>query len=161
MELNARRIAALAEGVSAEQARWKPGPESWSILEVLGHLYDEEHLDFRVRLDLLLHQPGTDWPPIDPPGWVIAHAYNQQDAAETLRGFLSEREASLAWLRGLIDPDLQRGETAPWGGLMRAGDMLASWAAHDLLHLRQLVELQRAYVGALSEPYRTEYAGEW
>jgi hypothetical protein len=44
---------------------------------------------------------------------------------------------------------------------MSAGDLLASWVAHDVLHMRQLVELQRAYVVHLAEPYNTEYAGPW
>ena len=39
---NAKRIRALAEGVSSDQARWKPDPDSWSILEVVNHLLDIE-----------------------------------------------------------------------------------------------------------------------
>ena len=42
LAIQAGRIRALAEGVSDEQARWKPDAESWSILEVVNHLYDEE-----------------------------------------------------------------------------------------------------------------------
>ena len=40
MAENTRRIRALAQNVSEEQARWKPNPESWSILEVVNHLLD-------------------------------------------------------------------------------------------------------------------------
>jgi hypothetical protein len=50
--------------------------------------------------------------------------------------------------------------TAPFG-VMSAGDLLASWVAHDVLHMRQLVELHRAYIVHLAEPYNTEYAGPW
>ena len=59
MALNAGRIGALVEGVSEEQARWKPAPEVWSILEVMHHLWDEEREDFRVRLNLILHARGA------------------------------------------------------------------------------------------------------
>ena len=55
---NVRVFEGLAGGVGAEQARWKPAPERWSILEVLNHLYDEEREDFRQRLDFTLHRPG-------------------------------------------------------------------------------------------------------
>ena len=48
MQRNAQRIAALVAGVPDEQARWKPDAESWSILEVVNHLLDEEREDFRV-----------------------------------------------------------------------------------------------------------------
>ena len=63
---NAEVIANLTKSVPLEQARWRPSPADWSILEVINHLYDEEREDFRQRLDLLLFQPEADWPPIDP-----------------------------------------------------------------------------------------------
>ena len=83
---NAAAVQQLVEGVSAEQARWKPDEASWSILEVLCHLYDEEREDFRVKLDLILHRPDTPWPPIDPAGWVTTRAYNERDLGITLLG---------------------------------------------------------------------------
>ena len=46
-------------------------------------------------------------------------------------------------------------------GRITAGDMFASWLAHDLHHLRQLVELQRAYTEHQVQPYRMDYAGPW
>ena len=75
MALNAERIRVLCQGISVEQSRWKPGPDSWSILEVVNHLYDEEREDFRARLDHVLHRAGQPWPAIDPQGWVTAGKY--------------------------------------------------------------------------------------
>ena len=57
MELNAQRIQRLVAGIAPDQARWKPDPESWSIVEVINHLYDEERYDFRVRLEIILFHP--------------------------------------------------------------------------------------------------------
>lgn len=161
MELNAGRIRALVEGVAEEQARWKPDPETWSILEVMRHLLDEEREDFRVRLNLILHAPEQEWPPIHPGAWVTERHYNEGSLPAALEGYLSERAASLDWLRNLKAHDWEAGAASPWGGTIRAGDMMAAWAAHDLLHMRQLVELQRAYNVSLSEPYDNQYAGEW
>ena len=45
---NATAIESLVRSVPEEQARWKPEPEAWSILEVINHLYDEECED-RIR----------------------------------------------------------------------------------------------------------------
>ncbi len=154
------RVRALLHGVSDQQARWKPDPDSWSMLEVVNHLLDEERHDFRVRLDYTLHRPGEAWPPIDPGGWVTERQYNQQDPEASLAQFLSERESSIAWLRELSAPDWEATYEAPWGSI-RAGDLLASWVAHDLLHMRQLVELHWAYTVAGVAPYRPNYAGEW
>jgi hypothetical protein len=160
MAENAARIRALVQGVSEEQARWKPAPDSWSILEVVNHLWDEERQDFRVRLDYTLHRPGEAWPPIDPAGWVTERAYNERALAPSLEGFLAERQMSLAWLRGLDAPRWEASREAPWGPI-RAGDLMGAWVAHDLLHMRQLVELHWAYTTAGLEPYDVRYAGTW
>jgi hypothetical protein len=160
MKENARRIHALAEGVSPEQGGWKPDPAVWSILEVLGHLLDEERLDFRPRLDVILHQPGGSWQPIDPMGWVTAHQYSSLSLPAVLADFQAERRASLEWLAGLGRPDWQTVFQAPFGPIT-AGDMLSAWAAHDLLHLRQLVELHYAWLSQQAAPFTTRYAGDW
>ncbi|HEY7204362.1 MAG TPA: DinB family protein [Methylomirabilota bacterium] len=156
----AETIAALVAGVSLEEARRRPAPDAWSLLEVMGHLLDEEREDFRPRLDVVLHRPSEAWPRIDPGGWVAARRYNERDLAETLQGFLLERERSLAWLGGLTSPDWSREYQAPFGPIT-AGDLLASWPAHDLLHTRQLVELRRARLLTQIAPHRTQYAGDW
>jgi hypothetical protein len=156
----AAAIQALTSGIGDRQARWKPDPDSWSVLEVVHHLWDEEREDFRQRIDYTLHRPGETWPPIDPGGWVTARRYNERDLAESLRGFLSARDGSLAWLRALPSPDWAVTYRAPWGEIS-AGDLLASWVAHDLLHLRQLVELRWFLTTRELEPYRVAYAGEW
>lgn len=160
MATYAQTIRQLTVGVSDEQARWKPDAESWSVLEVINHLYDEERLDFRVRLDHILHKPGVEPPSIDPEGWVTARAYNERQLGPSLNNFLQERENSLIWLRGLGSPDWEATYTAPWGTI-RAGDMFAAWVAHDLLHIRQLVELHYGWTTKQLQPYDAGYAGEW
>lgn len=153
-------IRALIAGVTEAEARVKPGPESWSILEVVCHLYDEEREDFRQRLDIALHRPAEKWPPIDPVGWVAARRYNEGSLAEALEGFLAERDRSLTWLEGLSTPNWEAEYSAPFGPI-RAGDILAAWVAHDLLHVRQLVELRWGRVLRLAEPFDVRYAGQW
>ena len=157
---NAGSIATLMLGVAEPQARWKPDAQSWSILEVINHLYDEEREDFRLRLDIILHQPNQPWPRIDPQGWVLARNYNSRDLKESLENFRAERQASLQWLQTLSNPNWDAVYEAPFGSI-RAGDMFAAWAAHDLLHLRQLVELHFAYTLQLGNPYQIDYAGPW
>ena len=157
---NAARIEALVKGVSQEDAQWKPDPDSWSILEVVTHLYDEERLDFRVRLNIILHHPDKPWPPIDPQGWVTERQYNKRDLGTSIDSFRQERDASLEWLHGLKNPDWDKPYQAPFGTI-RAGDMFAAWVTHDHLHMRQLVELHRALTAKEASPYKLIYAGQW
>jgi hypothetical protein len=154
-------LAALAEGVADAQARWKPAPEQWSILEVYCHLLDEEREDFRQRLDLTLHRPADDWPPIDPQGWVKSRDYAARDFAATVREWSRERALSLEWLHELRDPDWQSLHTHAKFGSMAAGELLAAWTAHDLLHMRQIVRLWYGYSATLAAPFGLDYAGKW
>ena len=157
---NAEAIRILVQGISSDQAHWRPDETSWSMLEVIGHLADEERLDFRVRLDLTLHCPGEPWPAINPQAWVKEHHYNAGDLQETLGSFVAAREDSVIWLRELSSPNWEATYNAPFGQI-KAGDLLAAWGGHDLLHLRQLVELHWSYLVREVEPYRVEYAGQW
>ncbi len=154
-------IVQLCTSVSDAQARVRPDPKSWSILEVINHLYDEEREDFRQRLDLTLRQPDTDWPPIDPEGWVTSRAYQQRDLKQSIADFSAEREKSIAWLQSLQSPDLSRRHIHPMGFVLQAGDLLGAWVAHDVLHLRQLVELHYHLCTVSAAPYTVRYAGEW
>jgi hypothetical protein len=157
---NAARIEALVKGVTDDGARWKPDPDSWSILEVINHLYDEEREDFRVRLEIILTGQDREWPPIDPQGWVTERRYNERQLEPSLKAFLEERDRSLEWLHSLGKPNWGALYVSPFGSI-RAGDMFAAWVTHDQLHLRQLVELHRLRTAELALPYSLEYAGDW
>ena len=157
---SAELIRALAAGLSTGEARSRPSADAWSVLEVICHLVDEEREEFRRRLDIILHRPGDAWPPIDPVGWITARRYNERDMPDMLERFLSERRQSLGWLRSLTSPHWEA-EYPTRFGVMKAGDMLSSWVAHDHLHTRQLVELRRQPLLGLTRPYDVRYAGEW
>lgn len=157
---NRGAFEALLRGVSLEQVRWKPALDKWSMLEVINHLYDEEREDFRQRIELVLADPTQPWPPIDPRNWVVTRAYNERDLDTSLNNFFNEREKSLAWLEQLSLPNWQNSNEGP-NGKLTAGDLLASWLAHDFLHIRQLARLHWQYVGAIADPYQTTYGGPW
>ena len=153
-------IRSLIAGLMQEEAQSKPDQTSWSILEVVCHLYDEEREDFREHLDSILHRTNEEWTPFDPQGWVKTRKYNEQDFTVMQQEFFAEREISLQWLKGLTGANWNTTHTSSFGS-MKAGEMLASWVAHDNLHIRQLVELRRARIENITKPYSTEYAGSW
>ena len=159
MEQIARAVEALVQEVSEDQTRWKPDPDAWSILDMINHLVYEEVNDFGDRLDLVLHRPQETWPSGDVARGVTP-ASRQRGLEQALEAFLSARQASLAWLEDLDTPDWDATYEAPFGGI-RAGDLMAAWVAHDLLHLRQLIELRWALLSRDVEPYRVRYAGDW
>ncbi len=153
-------IRALLAGISQEEAQIKPNAESWSILEVVCHLYDEEREDFREHLDFILHRQNEKWHGIDPDAWVLEREYNKQNLTEMHGKFLAERRKSLEWLEGLSDADWETTYTSQYGS-MKAGEMFACWVAHDNLHVRQLTELRRKWIERITQPYDIQYAGDW
>ncbi len=164
MHQNAERMRSLVAGVTDDEAQRKPNADAWSILEVACHLLDEERYDFRVRLRHILAGTQGSFPPIDPGGWVTSRRYNEQNLAKTLADFLAERQDSLAWLATLAaqkpTPDWAATSPVPWG-VISAGEMLTAWVAHDLLHMRQLIELHWFLTTTRLAPHRPDYAGEW
>ena len=155
-----KMLQSLLAGISEDEARLKPSKGTWSILEVTCHLYDEEREDFREHLDFILHRQNEDWHPIAPQAWVKLRKYNEQDFGKMKAKFFRERTKSLAWLRELKDADWSITYKSKFGP-MRAGDMFASWVAHDNLHIRQLVELRRWHIEKNTRPFKIRYAGEW
>ena len=154
-------LSALLQAVPLEVARWKPSIDSWSMLEVICHMADEERKDFRPRLkSLLFDDPaGSSITPINPPAWVTEGKYNTRDLTSSLEDFRLERQQSLAWLRSL-PADLKLERTAP-DREISAGQVLYSWLAHDYLHLRQITRLHYDFLALKTQPFDIGYAGTW
>lgn len=159
LEQQAQAIRALVQGVSKDEARWTPEPEVWSTLDVLNHLAYEEKHDFRARLRLVLQSPQETWPTGDPARGVTEDT-RRRTLPSALRAFLSARKESVNWLASLEAPDWNATCETPFGHI-KAGDIMAAWVAHDLLHARQLVELRWQRFKATAKPYSVRYAGPW
>jgi hypothetical protein len=153
-------IRALLAGITQEEAQTRPDLESWSMLEVVCHLYDEEREDFREHLDFILHRQDEEYHAINPQAWIKDRRYNEQDFEDMQGKFFAERQKSLEWLSSISDSDWDITYTSQYGSVS-AGEMLSCWVAHDNLHIRQLVELRRARIENITKPYPIEYAGDW
>ncbi len=153
-------LPAVVNDISVEDARWKPADEAWSILEIVTHMADEEVEDFPARLRSTLTDPKQQWSPIDPEGWAVERHYNDGDLDEQVQRFVSLRRDSVIWLRGLSDPDWSNTIVHPKSEIS-AGDLLASWAAHDALHLRQIAKRLFQMTQRDGDEYSTAYAGSW
>jgi hypothetical protein len=160
LSVNAQAMRYLVESISEEQAQWKPDPETWSLQEVMEHLYNEERIDFRKHLKEMFSEPPQPWGNYNPAVYVTVKSCRQ-----ALEGFLTERDASIVWLKELKSPNWEAASKASFGPeevlVLRAGDVLTSWVAHDFLHLRQVNELLYAWNEKQAAPYSVQYAGGW
>ena len=151
---------ALLSALTPTEITFQPAPGKWSPLEVVCHLHDEEREDFRARLRSTLETPAEPWPTIDPAAWVTERKYMEQDFHAVLSKFLQERERSLSWLRGLADAQWDNYYLHPKVGPVSCELLLTNWVAHDLHHIRQLVNLRYGYLHSIST-VPLDYAGTW
>jgi hypothetical protein len=110
---------------------------------------------------LIIIVPDQPWPEIDPQGWAVERKYNEGSAADGATRFTAERKASVAFLEGLDEGVWSTAYQHPKFGPIRAGDLLAAWAAHDALHLRQIAKRLYQLAQRDGGEYSTIYAGEW
>ena len=151
----------LLGGLEQASARWRPSEDDWSIVEIISHLVDEELEDFRMRLRLTLEDPDAQWPVIDPPAAAQERNYQDRELQDMLWQFQAVRMESVAWLRSIPVIDLARAHHHPTFEPMTAGSLLASWCAHDALHLRQFARRLHGLCEVHADGHDTGYAGEW
>jgi hypothetical protein len=154
-------LAALLVALPDDDIRWKPTPENWSILEICCHLLDEEREDFRFRLRSTLENPAAPWPKLDLKNVAELRGYNTRQLQPILGLFIAERAASIAWLESLKNPDFDTAYMHPTQGAVYAGELMASWAAHDALHMRQIAKRLYNLAQRDAGKHKIVYAGEW
>ncbi len=150
-------IECFVAGIGDDEADYRPRPGAWNVLDVLGHLLHEEDADFRTRLRATLKDPSAPWPALDPHAVDGVVRYGATSARALVERFCEERAVSLAWLATLDEPDLDRAHEVD-GRRLRAGDLLAAWVAHDVVHLRQLTGVRLAWWARRAAPFGVEYA---
>ncbi len=147
-------VEALLADLPDDWARSDDGPGTWSAFDVLGHLIHGERADWMPRARRILRE-GAEVP-FDP---VDREAQFQESRGRSVRELLSEfKHLRVANLRELDEMHLQAGDLARRGrhpalGEVTMGQLLATWVAHDLNHIGQMVEV-------LSRQYRVA-VGPW
>jgi hypothetical protein len=159
-ELSPPRVAALLRAqASALRAEiealpdpvlaWHPAPGEWCMKEVLGHVIEAERRGFAGRIQIILQadEPAlTNWGQRQV---AAARRDCEQDAADLLREYLQQREASVGLVAGLRPDQLERGGEHELVGRLTIRDLLHEWVHHDRSHLRQLLANTQAYVWPL------------
>src|SRR5215510_6762164 len=85
-------LRALMSEISAEDARWKPAPDRFSIAEVLAHLSHSEGHCYRARLDRFLTETRPTFEPDD--AQMYLDLYRDADPEDAFDQFEEQREAN-------------------------------------------------------------------
>lgn len=151
-------VAWIVAGLDEADSRWKPAPDRWCVLEVVGHLGEIESAGFRGRVQAILEQDRPLLPGIDPNQAAASGAYTARPLAEAVARFRAEREFSLRVLDRVRAADLDRAGLHGDLGPITLANLLHEWPLHDLGHVRQVAELVRArkyhpHIGPWREMY--------
>jgi len=148
-------IRTLLSGLPAEWIAATEGPATWSPFDVVGHLIHGERTDWVPRVEhLLRHGDAVRFPPFDREAMFEASKGRSLD--ELLDTFARLRRESLDRLTALqlTDADLERRGRHPEFGVVTLRQHLATWVAHDLGHISQVVRVMaRQYSDAVG-PWR-------
>jgi len=97
--------------LSDQQSRFKPGPEEWTIKEVLGHLNDVERI-FSYRLLRVSRNDSTPLPGFEQDDYVRESGFDKYPLDELLDEFKHLRRANIIAIRNMRDELVDRRGTA-------------------------------------------------
>lgn len=144
-------LRALLSGLPAAWLNSREGPEAWSPFEVVGHLVlAEEELWIPRARSILEFGEEAEFEPFD----RSAHLdrFGGPRVEDVLDLFEEARRASLDTLSTmeLSQDALERRGRHPAFGTVTLSQLLATWVAHDLTHVRQIARtMAREYEEAV------------
>jgi hypothetical protein len=135
-------LRGLMAELTAEDVRWKPAPDRFSVGEVLAHLSHAEGYCYRARLDLFMSEENPEFESDD--AQFHLELYRNADPEDSFDHFEEQRETNIEFLRELPKNAGARRAVHQKVGPITMDQMLHEWALHDLGHVRQVAELVRA-----------------
>jgi len=135
-------LRGLMTELTAEDARWKPAPDRFSVAEVLAHLSHSEGHCYRMRVDRFMSESRPEFEADD--AQMYLDLYRGADPEDSFDHFEEQRETNVEHLRSLPAGSGERVALHREAGEITLGQMLHEWAMHDLGHIRQIAELVRA-----------------
>ncbi|MEK3875890.1 DinB family protein [Paenibacillus sp. FSL M7-0420] len=136
------QLVRAIEGLSEEQLRWKAGPTSWSVTEVLAHLADHSIVvSFRIR-DILA-DTKVQLPAFNQDAWVSGQHSNQGKAADILELFRSLLHYNSLLLGRLSPAEWEKSGINFKGEPVRITDIVRSFSAHVQNHLAQIERVKQ------------------
>jgi uncharacterized damage-inducible protein DinB len=147
-------LHALLAGLSEDWLAGDEGPGTWSPYQVVGHLTHIEETDWIDRTRVILeHGTTRAFDPVDREAGFTR--FKDWKVEEILDRFASARSSNLQTLDSLVGAEeLDRRGVHPTFGDVTLGQLLATWVAHDMNHMGQIVKAMAKQYGQAVGPWR-------
>jgi uncharacterized damage-inducible protein DinB len=133
------QLTQLLAGIPEGEWSRRPGPDQWSITEILAHLADSE-LVYGFRIRLILEGGGPPIQSIDQDAWVRLTRYAEQDPTLSLDSIRINRERLVRLLERLPQESWERYGIHSERGKETVSQIVHLLAGHDLAHIKQIRE---------------------
>jgi uncharacterized damage-inducible protein DinB len=150
-----RIVEGLIAAAPPEALHWREAEGHWTIVEVLAHIADAEITDWMPRVERILSGGGR-FTPFDREGGFSR--YRGWTAENLVGEFGQLRRANIEKLDNLqlSAPHLRLPGEHPELGTVTLGELLATWATHDMAHVAQISRILTRSLGRHVGPW-TKY----
>jgi hypothetical protein len=143
----AELIATTMTGAAGAELDFKPGPEKWSLRQIVAHVSDSEI----VAADRFRRMIAEDNPTLmafDQNAWANNLDYARRKTSESVETFRRLRAENHELIKGLAPEAFERKGTHSERGPITLRNHLETMAAHAESHARQIREVREAYKGS-------------
>lgn len=148
LKKDSEKILAYVRSLSEPVWNFKPGPERWSIKEILGHLADVDDKIYLPRLKRIVAEQYPFLPSIDQEELVRQGGHQEQSSAELMARYKKARQATIQFLQSTSDSDWERtGQHEEYGKLVFGQIVRERMRWHDQKHLEQIKRNVAAFGG--------------
>ena len=147
-------VRSLLGNLSDEWIFASAGENGWSSFDIIGHYIHGEETDWIPRAEIILAQgDNVTFEPFD--RFAQLEISKDKTMTELLETFDDLRQKNIAILKdwNLTDEQLKLKGIHPELGEVTLEQLLATWAVHDLTHIRQIV--------SVLAKQQTENVGAW
>lgn len=123
-----------------DASTFRDGGDGWTVLEVMGHLFDFEGV-YKDRFRVTLETDGGELPFPDPEALVLEKRYNSANLLTLYHEWANARRELIALLETLTEEQWNREARHPKRDMMSATDQLMLMVWHDLNHLEQIAHI--------------------
>jgi FMN phosphatase YigB (HAD superfamily) len=138
-------LQSLTAGLTEQAWKHEPGPDDWSILEIVCHLRDTEREVHKLQLEALQQQERQPFVPRpDAAVWAKQRKYLNENGPAAIAGLLAARMDTLRDLSEVSAETWEKPARHAIFGPTHFGEVVGFMADHDRLHIQQAWETLRA-----------------
>ena len=148
-------LASLLQGLATSWVANNEGPDTFSPIDVLGHLMHGEKTDWVERIKIIMeHGESKPFEPFDRFGHQAE--IEGKPSGVLLQGFHALRVKNLRYVHDLKldEAKLALTGTHPELGTVTVQQLMSTWAVHDLSHIGQIVRVMARQYAAETGPWK-------